>query len=84
LRRINPQVQACTGFNKDDLGFRSTQTVDLGGDDDGDVVVDDEDGTSPHDKGVLVMMTVLNSPLPSSGEEEDYRLCPCLGKLRKN
>jgi hypothetical protein len=24
---LDPQVQACTWFNKDDLGFRSTQTV---------------------------------------------------------
>jgi hypothetical protein len=38
--------------------------IDLGGDDngDGDVVVYDEDGTSPHAKGVPVAMTVSNSP----------------------
>jgi hypothetical protein len=37
--------------------------VNLGGDDDdGDVVVDDEDGTSPHAKGVSVAMAMLNSP----------------------
>jgi hypothetical protein len=51
---LNPQVQACTGFNKDDLGFRSTQTVrgmmlrsQSGCDGYVDVVVDDDDGTSP-------------------------------------
>jgi hypothetical protein len=38
--------------------------VDLGGENDGDVDVDvdDEDGTSPHAKGVPASMTVLNSP----------------------
>jgi hypothetical protein len=29
---------------------------DIGGDDDGDVAIDDEDGTSPHAKGVSVAM----------------------------
>jgi hypothetical protein len=28
----------------------------------GDVAIDDEDGTSPHAKGVLVAMAVSNSP----------------------
>jgi hypothetical protein len=32
--------------------------VDLEGDDDGDVVIDDEYGTSPHAKGVPLMMTL--------------------------
>jgi hypothetical protein len=38
--------------------------VDLGGDrdGDGDVAVDDEDGTSPHAKGVSVEMPVSTSP----------------------
>jgi hypothetical protein len=65
---LNPQVQACTWFNKDDLGFQSTQTLrgddaNLSGDDDGDgdAAVDDEDGTSPHAKGMPVAMTMLNS-----------------------
>jgi hypothetical protein len=55
--------------------------IDLGGDEagDGDVVVDDEDGTSPHIKGVQVEMTVLNSPRrrPRSG-----RISPLLEKKR--
>jgi hypothetical protein len=44
--------------------FFLVDDVDLEGDDkgDGDVVVDDEDGTSPHAKGVPVAMTVSNSP----------------------
>jgi hypothetical protein len=38
--------------------------INLGGDDDGDVTIDDEDASSPqsHAKGVPVMITVLNSP----------------------
>jgi hypothetical protein len=38
--------------------------INLGGDDDGDadVVVDDEDGTSPQAKGVPMAMMVSNSP----------------------
>jgi hypothetical protein len=37
--------------------------VDLGGnEDDGDVAIDDEDGTAPHAKGVPMAMMVLNSP----------------------
>jgi hypothetical protein len=37
-------------------------TVDLREDDDGDVAVDDKDGTSLHAKGVQVIMKVSNSP----------------------
>jgi hypothetical protein len=50
------RVQIYTNYEGDD--------VDLEGDDDldGDVAVDDKDGTSPHAKGVPIEITVSNSP----------------------
>jgi hypothetical protein len=68
--------------------------IDLREDDDGDGddVVDDEEDTSPHAKGVPVAMTVSNSPWQRLGaaksalfwKEEDFCLCHGLRKLRKN
>jgi hypothetical protein len=77
-------VQACTWFNKDYLGFRSTQNcegddADLGGDDDGDVVVDDDEETSPHAKGLTVMMMVSNYP---RSWPRSSRFCPLPEKKR--
>jgi hypothetical protein len=56
------------------------ENIDLRGDSDGDgdVAVDDDEDSSPHDKGAPVAMTVLISPRrrPSS------RICPLLEKKR--
>jgi hypothetical protein len=51
---------------------------DLGGDDD-DVAADDKDDTSPHAKGVSVMMTMLNSP---RWQPQSSKICPLLEKKR--
>jgi hypothetical protein len=53
--------------------------VDLGGDDDGDVAIDDEYGTFPHDNEVQVMMTVSNSPWR---RPRSSRIFPLLEKKR--
>jgi hypothetical protein len=52
VQQRRPRVPIYTNCEGDD--------VDLGGDDDGDgiVAVDDEDGTSPHAKGLPVAMMV--------------------------
>jgi hypothetical protein len=54
--------------------------IDLGGDDDGDVAIDDEDGTSPHTKGVPVAMTMSNSPWRRS---QSSRINPLLEKKKR-
>jgi hypothetical protein len=71
VQQIQSRVPIYTNCEGDDVNLR--------GDDDGDVAVDDEDTTFPRAKGVPVMMAVSNSP---QRQPQNRRICPLPEKKR--